>query len=141
MGNVVFYPSNSSHLMPSPKYLTSASARSVLALARCLCFKRSASKVFFVCFTGSSFLRPGLYSGYLLLATPKSKKNSIWHPFRHQVNSYHQEHIRDSKVADILASNIITLVAAYIAVGLRFLSRRTAKTEYKADDWLIVPAL
>jgi len=140
VGNVVFYPSNSSHLMPSPKYLTSASARSVLALARCLCFKRSASKVFFVCFTGSSFLRPGLYSGYLLLATPKSKKfNMASIPTPSELLS--QEHIRDSKVADILASNIITLVAAYIAVGLRFLSRRTAKTEYKADDWLIVPAL
>jgi len=54
---------------------------------------------------------------------------------------YQQKHIRESKVTNILASNIITLVAAYITVGLRFLSRRTAKIEYKADDCLIVPAL
>jgi len=50
-------------------------------------------------------------------------------------------HICESKVTNILASNIITLVAAYITVGLRFLSRRTAKIEYNADDCLIVPAL
>jgi len=88
VGNVLFYPSNLSHLMPSPKYLTSASARSVLALARYLCFKRSASKVFFVCFTGSSFLRPDFVFRPSVAGDPQVKKHSIWPPFRHQVNSY-----------------------------------------------------
>lgn len=97
--------------------------------------------MFFVCFTGSSFLRPDLYSGYLLLATPKSKPFNIASIPTPSEFLYQQEHIHESKVANILASNIITLVAAYIAVGLRFLSRRTAEIEYKADDWLIVSAL
>lgn len=51
-----------------------------------------------------------------------------------------KKHAHDTKVADILASNIICTVIAYTAVALRFGSRRIVRIERKADDWLIVVA-
>ncbi len=54
---------------------------------------------------------------------------------------YMQEHINDSKVGQILATNTACSVIALLAVILRFTSRRLMKADRGADDWLIIIAL
>ena len=54
---------------------------------------------------------------------------------------YMKEHINDTKVPGILASNIVCLCIAFSAVSLRFISRRLVRAEFKIDDWMIVLAL
>lgn len=55
---------------------------------------------------------------------------------------YYQEgHINETKKPNLIAASAICLSAAYVAVGLRFLSRRLAPTPLGADDYTIVVAL
>ena len=54
---------------------------------------------------------------------------------------YQLRHIHDSRVPEIVASLAVCLPAAYIAVVLRFASRRIGKIPLKADDWWLVVGL
>lgn len=56
-------------------------------------------------------------------------------------SEYQQLHIHDSRVHKIVVSLAVCLPAAYIAVVLRFISRRIGKVPLKADDWWIVVGL
>lgn len=47
---------------------------------------------------------------------------------------YQLDHINDSRVKEILSSQIACFALATIAVVLRFLSRRASKTAIKADN-------
>lgn len=59
-------------------------------------------------------------------------------PFEAQ---YQLDHINESRVSDIVLSHIACLVIAFVAIALRFVSRRMSKTAIKSDDWMIVAAL
>ena len=50
---------------------------------------------------------------------------------------YMQLHVDDNRTAQIHASNVVCLVAAYIAVLLRLFARSLTKAKYGLDDWLI----
>ena len=54
---------------------------------------------------------------------------------------YQQEHIHEDKAANIIAACGICITAAYLAVILRFVSRRLSKTSLQSDDYTIVIAL
>ncbi|CAD6569435.1 MAG: hypothetical protein ASARMPREDX12_002446 [Alectoria sarmentosa] len=54
---------------------------------------------------------------------------------------YMEAHIGDDKKASLNVASAICLVAAYVAVAMRFLSRRLIRAEYKADDWFIIAGL
>ena len=54
---------------------------------------------------------------------------------------YQLAHRNENRVADIITANTIMLVAAYIAVGLRFMSRRLMHATLDADDWMMVVGL
>ena len=54
---------------------------------------------------------------------------------------YQLLHIHDSRVPEIVATLAVCLPAAYIAVVLRFASRRIGKIPWKADDWWLVVGL
>ena len=51
---------------------------------------------------------------------------------------YQLEHKGDNKKPDVIVSLAIMLAAAYLAVGLRFLSRRLIHAELSYDDWMMV---
>lgn len=55
--------------------------------------------------------------------------------------AYQKAHIGDDKRANIIAGNVVGILVAYIAVYLRFLSRRLARTPVKGDDILILGSL
>lgn len=54
---------------------------------------------------------------------------------------YQQAHINENKSAEIITACAICLTAAYLAVVLRFVSRRISKTSLEADDYTIIAAL
>lgn len=54
---------------------------------------------------------------------------------------YQQDHINDTQVPALLASNILCLCLASIAVGLRSLCRHISRIQYQWDDWFIVAGL
>ena len=54
---------------------------------------------------------------------------------------YMEMHIEDDRKASLIVVYAICLVVAYIAVTMRFFSRRLIRAEYKADDWFIVTGL
>lgn len=54
---------------------------------------------------------------------------------------YQLEHRYQNRVADIIIANTIMLVAAYVAVVLRFASRRLMHATLGADDWMMVVGL
>ncbi|PVH91288.1 hypothetical protein DM02DRAFT_636221 [Periconia macrospinosa] len=54
---------------------------------------------------------------------------------------YQQDHINDTLQPNIYAACFICLPAAFIAVGLRFLSRPMTASGFGKDDWTIVLAL
>ena len=56
-------------------------------------------------------------------------------------SDYQLLHIHDSRVPAIIVSMAVCLSAAYIAISLRFLSRRVGKVPLKADDWWLVIGL
>lgn len=51
------------------------------------------------------------------------------------------EHRYQDRAADIVTSNVIMMAAAYVAVFLRFISRRLMRTSIGADDWMMVMGL
>ena len=53
---------------------------------------------------------------------------------------YEMEHETDNAAPRMLASYIVCLVLAYIAVALRFLSRRISKSQINDSDYVIVAA-
>lgn len=54
---------------------------------------------------------------------------------------YQRLHIHDSHLPEIVVSLAVSLPAAYIAVILRFISRRIGRIPWKADDWWLVIGL
>lgn len=54
---------------------------------------------------------------------------------------YELEHVRQDRAPNIIASYVICLTLACIAVVLRFVARRTTGALLKADDLTIVIAL
>lgn len=58
-----------------------------------------------------------------------------------QVLQYQEIHKNDNKGPDIVASLAIMLTIAYIAVGLRFASRRMVQAKLLYDDWVMVVGL
>ena len=56
-------------------------------------------------------------------------------------SDYQLLHIHDSRVPEIIVAMAVCLPAAYIAISLRFLSRRVGKVPLKADDWWLVVGL
>ena len=55
--------------------------------------------------------------------------------------SYQQSHIGEDRSVEIITASAICLSAAYVAVILRFVSRRLSKTILQGDDYTIVIAL
>ena len=58
-----------------------------------------------------------------------------------QEMQYQVANKNDNRDAAIVASLAIMLAAAYLAVGLRFLSRRMARVKLASDDWVMVIGL
>ena len=58
-----------------------------------------------------------------------------------QEEAYQLAHKDDNRSADVVAAVTICLVAAFVAVFLRFLSRKLSKAPLGADDWMIVVGL
>lgn len=56
-------------------------------------------------------------------------------------SDYQLLHIKDSRVPNLVISMAMCLPAAYIAVVLRFVSRRVGTVPLKADDWWLVVGL
>ena len=54
---------------------------------------------------------------------------------------YQHAHIHDDRSFNIVISHALCLPIAFVAVLLRFVSRRMVKASIQADDWLIVIAL
>lgn len=54
---------------------------------------------------------------------------------------YQQDHKDQDRTADIVAANVVMLAAAYVAIALRFISRRTSNAALQADDWMITVGL
>ena len=54
---------------------------------------------------------------------------------------YQLEHQYQNRAADIIKANTIMLAAAYVALALRFVSRRLMRATLAADDWMIVLGL
>ena len=52
-----------------------------------------------------------------------------------------RDHINETLVPSLVASNTVCLILAHIAVALRFLCRRMTRVKYEYDDWLIVAGL
>ena len=55
--------------------------------------------------------------------------------------SYQEQHVNQNKKPDLIAASAICLSAAYIAVALRFISRRRGRNSLEADDYTVVLAL
>ena len=54
---------------------------------------------------------------------------------------YEMEHIGDNKGPSLIAAYAVCISLAYVAVFLRFISRRIGKNALLADDWMVVVAL
>ena len=54
---------------------------------------------------------------------------------------YEMLHERDDRGSNLIEAYAICLALAYVAVGLRFLSRRKSRNALWADDWMVVVAL
>ena len=54
---------------------------------------------------------------------------------------YMKKHIMDDKFSRMLAANIVCIIAAYIGVAMRLVSRYSQHVGIKADDWWIVASL
>lgn len=54
---------------------------------------------------------------------------------------YQEKHKNENRGPEIVVSLAIMLTVAYIAVGLRFISRRIVRVKLSYDDWVIVIGL
>lgn len=54
---------------------------------------------------------------------------------------YQLAHINDSKRAAIAPAYIISVPIIFLAVIMRFVSRRIGRTKYGADDWIMLVGL
>ena len=54
---------------------------------------------------------------------------------------YIKKHIMDDKAFRLLAANIVCIIAAYVGVAMRLVSRYYQHIGIKADDWWIVASL
>lgn len=58
-----------------------------------------------------------------------------------QAFQYQEKHKNENKGPDIVVSLAIMLTVAYIAVGLRFTSRRMVGAKLSYDDWVMMIGL
>ena len=54
---------------------------------------------------------------------------------------YQEEHLADNRKPSLIIASAICLSTAYIAVFLRFVSRRVARNSLGADDYTVLVAL
>ena len=54
---------------------------------------------------------------------------------------YYEEHASDTVQPNLIATIVLGLAVACLAVILRFLARRMNKLPFRADDWLVLLAL
>lgn len=54
---------------------------------------------------------------------------------------YYEKHASDNVKPNLIATAVLGLVIACIAVLLRFVARWKQRASFKADDWLILLAL
>lgn len=54
---------------------------------------------------------------------------------------YQEEHRNENRGPEIISALAIMLAMAYVAVGLRFVSRRMVRAKLLYDDWVIVIGL
>ena len=54
---------------------------------------------------------------------------------------YQLAHIKDSRRVATLTAYIVSACISLLAVIMRFVSRRIARTKYGADDWIMLAAL
>jgi len=54
---------------------------------------------------------------------------------------YELVHAGDKRTPSLITAYVVCLSLAYIAVTLRFVSRRKSKNALMADDWMLVVAL
>ena len=55
--------------------------------------------------------------------------------------AYQKAHIKDDRRGDIIVSHAICITLAFLAVILRFISRKLGKIKIQADDYTIIAAL
>lgn len=51
---------------------------------------------------------------------------------------YQKDHASDTAVARLVAVFVICFVISYVAISLRFVSRRLNRTKLGTDDWLML---
>ena len=65
---------------------------------------------------------------------------AIYHSLPPQEAQYQLAHVHDNRKASIAATYAICLPMAFIAIIMRFWSRRIGRVLYGLDDWTIVVA-
>ena len=50
-------------------------------------------------------------------------------------------HSTDDRRANVIVATVFCIVAAWLAVGLRFVARGISRAQYKWDDWMILLGL
>lgn len=61
--------------------------------------------------------------------------------FSKQEIGYELAHATDDRRPSLIAAYAVCLSLAYVAVTLRFISRRKSKNALMADDWMLVVGL
>ena len=56
-------------------------------------------------------------------------------------SNYSPEYLAQSRQASLYTSEIITYVAAFVAVGLRLWARKLQAVGFWLDDWLVLTAM
>ena len=54
---------------------------------------------------------------------------------------YELAHASDNRAPNLVAAYVTCLALSYIAVVLRFISRRQSRNAFLADDWMLVVGL
>lgn len=72
---------------------------------------------------------------------PQAINWAIYNSLPPEEAQYQLAHIHDSKRFSIAIAYIITFPISFMAIIMRFVSRRISQTRYGADDWIMVVAL
>lgn len=77
---------------------------------------------------------------YFIMA-PQEINWAIYHSLPIEQAQYQVAHIHQRRTKDIATSYFICLPIAFIAIIMRFVSRRIGRSSYGADDWVMVVAM
>lgn len=72
---------------------------------------------------------------------PQAINWAIYNSLPPEEAQYQLAHVHDSKRKSIAAAYIACVPIIFLAVILRFVSRRIGRTAYGADDWIMVLGL